>query len=197
MDTYALFTACYVDSVSGVMAVGNRINDLELRWEDGDTVLHVCVTANSYNVLEHLLNVEKVRVNLRNRLNETALHVAVRLGHLKAVNILCKYGADVNARTDAELTPLHYAATYERHEAVPILLAYGADPTLTVTIGSKEATPRDLGDAMYYAKYEDAYLPIANRMRRDFSADLTSALNSAIFQAVENGHFTPLVVKSH
>jgi len=71
----------------------------------------------------------------------TPLHLAARYGYGKAVELLIKHGADVNAKTNDGLTPLH-AAAYNGHvEVVKLLLERGADPTVRGTDGK---TPLDV-----------------------------------------------------
>ena len=56
---------------------------------------------------------------------DTCLHIAARMGNLRAVELLVREGLDVNAEGDMENTPLHYAST---PEVVHFLLAHGANP---------------------------------------------------------------------
>ncbi|OQS06416.1 kinase [Thraustotheca clavata] len=61
----------------------------------------------------------------------TALHLAARNGHAKAVAELVGRGADVSARTADRLTPLHLAAMEGHAACVEELLKAGADPNTT------------------------------------------------------------------
>lgn len=57
----------------------------------------------------------------------TALHYGCKMGKLRVVEVLCNYGADINARAPDGRTPLHFAAAYGTKEVVLELLARGAD----------------------------------------------------------------------
>jgi len=55
------------------------------------------------------------------------LHWAADQGHVEIVNILLKFGADVDIKTNDNETPLHFAAWMGRPKVVKILLENGAD----------------------------------------------------------------------
>ncbi|MFZ5950501.1 MAG: ankyrin repeat domain-containing protein, partial [Candidatus Rifleibacteriota bacterium] len=59
----------------------------------------------------------------------TPLHIATINGHLSAVNVLIKSGAEVNIQDRLKAyTPLHYAAFYNYPKIVKFLLSRRADP---------------------------------------------------------------------
>ena len=59
----------------------------------------------------------------------TGLHTAAQSGHLEAVELLLKHGADPNARENGDNTyPLHWAAANRNLEIVRALLNAGGDP---------------------------------------------------------------------
>ena len=51
---------------------------------------------------------------------QTALHIAVRKGHLDIVKLLVEKGSDVNAKDIAGRTPLWYAIKSENLEVVRV-----------------------------------------------------------------------------
>jgi len=57
------------------------------------------------------------------------LHYAARWGDLDMLNLLIKYGADVNGKTKSRETALHKCGRWDRKDAAIILLQLGADPT--------------------------------------------------------------------
>lgn len=62
-------------------------------------------------------------------LSETALHKAVREGHLETVVALLET-CDVNAESNIGMTPLHWACVTGNREIAELLLQHGADPSL-------------------------------------------------------------------
>lgn len=67
-------------------------------------------------------------VNIRNNLDQTALHMAAKTELKEFLEILLQAGADINAIDNNFQSPLHAAVEAERLENVQILLAAGADP---------------------------------------------------------------------
>jgi ankyrin repeat protein len=68
-----------------------------------------------------------VEVNSRDKLGETALHVAAVRGYPEIASMLIDKGADVNAKDKRGLSPLHAAAWRGYQEIVTLLLTKGAD----------------------------------------------------------------------
>jgi ankyrin repeat protein len=61
----------------------------------------------------------------------TALHHAVRKGHVACVERLLQLKANVNSQANNYLnSPLHLACSNNDPESVRLLLAHGADPSL-------------------------------------------------------------------
>ncbi|XP_030747135.1 transient receptor potential channel pyrexia-like [Sitophilus oryzae] len=97
------------------------------------TALHLAVKTNSYSCVELLLNKGNVDPNLKDINEKTPLHSAVELvadSRRDIVNILLRYGADVNATDQHGFTPLHTAALNELSQTVSILISHGADISL-------------------------------------------------------------------
>lgn len=57
----------------------------------------------------------------------TTLHLAAKQGFLQLVQLLWKYGADLNVRNCFHQTPLHLAAANDHSDVVEFLIEYGAD----------------------------------------------------------------------
>ncbi len=106
-----------------------------LRFDEGQTPLHVAVILGEYAMVEYLIN-NKAAVSAKDSSGATALHEAVRYGHLEIVNLLLDNGADVNARDSLGKTPLLIITPennqFEIYEA---LLSSGADLNATDSFG--------------------------------------------------------------
>mmetsp|Transcript_23 Transcript_23/g.24 ORF Transcript_23/g.24 Transcript_23/m.24 type:complete len:476 (-) Transcript_23:110-1537(-) len=73
---------------------------------------------------------EKIEVNITEKRSQniTALHHAIKSGHLDTVEALLEYGANPNAiNNDTGESPLHVALARDDHEVCALLLQYGAD----------------------------------------------------------------------
>jgi tankyrase len=65
------------------------------------------------------------------------LHYAARWGDLEMLNLLIKYGADVNGKTKSRETALHKCGRWDRKDAAIILLKLGADPSVKNSDGNR------------------------------------------------------------
>ena len=104
----------HVEAVRVLLKAGANIN---AQSEDG-------YTQESINVREIANNLEYGTPSLK---GYTPLHGAVEYGHVEAIRVLLKAGADVHAQGQNGFTPLHVAAAKGHVEAVRALLKAGAD----------------------------------------------------------------------
>ena len=63
----------------------------------------------------------RVDVNIRNAINDTALHLAALLGGVEIIKILLDKGISVDLRNGDDSTPQHVSATYDNLEATKVL----------------------------------------------------------------------------
>jgi ankyrin repeat protein len=89
-------------------------------------------TGNGHiKIVETLLKVFKISVHTTGNYQNQAIHIAVIKGHKAIVELLLRYGANINARNGSECTPLHFAPAYRGNkEMTELLAAAGADPTI-------------------------------------------------------------------
>ena len=83
------------------------------------------------------------KVDAKDALGRTALHLHCARGRVFGVGCLLHQGADANCQTlDTQSTPLHYAAAHNNSEIARLLLAYGAKSSILNCMGERA---RDIG----------------------------------------------------
>ncbi len=106
----------------------NAINEKK----DGCSLLYRAVDANRIDVAKMLL-AKGAYVNAQNDNDDsTALHVAVKNGNQEMVQLLCRYGANLNAELNDQnampyATPLYLAMHKRRTDIVQVLIENHAD----------------------------------------------------------------------
>jgi hypothetical protein len=103
------FEAVKRDDESTMIALALREFDLNTLGPDGEPALVTAVQLGSLKVANFLLDQRKVKVEVRNRRDESALMMAALKGHLAIAKRLIARGAEVNK---PGWTPLHYAASH-------------------------------------------------------------------------------------
>jgi ankyrin repeat protein len=100
--------------------------------------LHFSSQENHLGVIRRLLHRRRVpaHVNATTAKGVTPLHVASLQGHVEAVALLVKAGADVDARSVDQRTPLHSAILRGHTSVVQALLAAGSDPIALTQSGA-------------------------------------------------------------
>mmetsp|Transcript_39687 Transcript_39687/g.64956 ORF Transcript_39687/g.64956 Transcript_39687/m.64956 type:complete len:471 (+) Transcript_39687:556-1968(+) len=94
---------------------------LHMDFKGGDTCMHVAVRNKSYQLVIYFIN-HDISPDAFNSMNgETALHTAVRIRDLKAVALLCNFGADVNAANKQFETPITIAQDNHDDDIIELL----------------------------------------------------------------------------
>jgi hypothetical protein len=88
----------------------------------------------------------------------TALHIAVRAGHVDIIKILVMHG-DVNRQDQWGFSPLHYATIARNKEVVSLLLNNSASATIVSKAGS---TPLDIAKELKFDDIADLLLSKTN-----------------------------------
>ncbi|XP_069696508.1 transient receptor potential channel pyrexia-like [Periplaneta americana] len=119
-ENYSALERCVLLLVQGQANSRDLLNAPDAR---GDTPLHVAARWNLD--LAFVLLSSGASVNIWNKNEHTALHVAALCGNKNAVLTLLKYGSDINAQKGRG-TPLYVAAQQRRNEILLLLLRQGA-----------------------------------------------------------------------
>lgn len=108
-----------VEAVEQQLRHGTNVN---IQDELGNTALHYAVTEAQLAVVNVLLGQPKLDINLRNKRDETPLHLAGSEGRPKIAALLIENGAEINARDGGNMTALCLASSEGRPETVQVLL---------------------------------------------------------------------------
>jgi ankyrin repeat protein len=102
---------------------GNR----NIKDENGNTLLHTACKLDGNLTFEYLLK-SGIKPNAKNNIGNTPLLILSNLySQYKKINMLLKYGADVNAKNKYNKYPLHYASENGESNVIEILLNNGAN----------------------------------------------------------------------
>ena len=92
--------------------------------------LLVLARDNNAAAIEHAVKYCGADIRFKNRIGQSALHIAAIQGAVAAIKKLIELGLEPNVQNDVLQTPLHFAAGAHRNvlETVNTLLERGADP---------------------------------------------------------------------
>ncbi|MDF2384481.1 ankyrin repeat domain-containing protein [Nostoc ellipsosporum NOK] len=119
----------------------------------GEGALHIVVRRSDSTYLRVLLQQDDINPNLQDNRGNTPLIIAAERGWGDGVQILLRYGANVNTANTSGETPLIRAVQVHDIDVARQLLAAGANPDRTDNVTGKSA--RD------YARDETRYPQIA------------------------------------
>lgn len=125
----------------------NRGSSFEVDYDSGLTILHSAAQGGDPWIIKKVFERRpKLDVDARTEEGNTPLMVAARNGHLKAVKLLLKRGADPDARSDPRprhgmVSPLFQAAWYGHADIAATLIEAGASVNVRAATGQGKATP--------------------------------------------------------
>ena len=112
-------------------------NDIPVNHQDGEGETPLLLVfkndrlkSEERRMVVKLLLDNKADVNCRNRLGETPLHLASKIGDEAAARLLIDNMANIDSKNNLDNTPLHYAAKSDQKEVVKLLLGRGANATI-------------------------------------------------------------------
>ena len=106
--------------------IKNNYNILNNDSKTEDSLLHIAVSNNNYNIVKLLLKYN-IDVNSINLDYITPLHIAVETNNIKIVKLLLDYGANINATNIDQEFPLYISVYNDYLDMTKILLDYGAN----------------------------------------------------------------------
>ncbi len=106
-------------------AVSNR--NLNMRFEDGQTPLHIASILGHTGIANYLLE-NNAQTDVQDSIGTTPLHEAVRYGNIEIVKMILSAGANVNAKDNLGKTPILLAIPENKCvEIYKILLRFKAN----------------------------------------------------------------------
>jgi ankyrin repeat protein len=108
-----LFSAVNYDDLKTTNLLIENGAHINIKNSDGDSLLHNAAT--NYDMI--LLFIKKIDVNIKNKNNDTPLHVLCKhINSIKKMQLFIKNGADINAINNDGNTPLHILSkSYDYH----------------------------------------------------------------------------------
>ncbi|KAL4485041.1 hypothetical protein ABPG72_014561 [Tetrahymena utriculariae] len=110
----------------------SRINekDVKLGWAP----LYKAVLYGDIQIVEFLLQ-NGADPNVKNKLEDTPLHLCIENNYFEIFSNLLQYKADPNIKGPEGLSPLHIACFHQKEQFILKLLAFGADIDIKTSIG--------------------------------------------------------------
>lgn len=102
------------------------IKHIHKKNTDGNTLLHQYINSRLLDHTQQLLTFPGVDINVQNKLDNTALHLATFNNDLKAVELLLRNGASTEIINKSDYTPLHIAINQGNSDIVALLLEHKA-----------------------------------------------------------------------
>ncbi|EAY17857.1 ankyrin repeat protein, putative [Trichomonas vaginalis G3] len=112
------------DSIEMLNLFINSDANLDIRDEDGNSVLHFLCTRFSLELIEVLI-ANGVDIDARSNCGNTPLISAASCNEMETAKILINLGADINAANDENYTALDYARQCNNKEFEEFLISHG------------------------------------------------------------------------
>ena len=109
--------------------------DVDVQDQDGRTALHLAAASGAMAIVQNLISRDCHLLADKN--GRTPLHLAVKYDHTDMVEILLKYGSDLEASDEDGTRPMHVAATKNSLRAAKILVQRGCDRNPSMANGRR------------------------------------------------------------
>ncbi|XP_067668335.1 ankyrin repeat domain-containing protein 50-like [Haliotis asinina] len=97
--------------------------DLSLREKSGSNTLHRACYYGQFDVVKHILSLNRVDINCRGYMKRTPVMVAAEQGYKKIVELLVNHGADLSLREQSGSNILHNACYRGQFDVVKYILS--------------------------------------------------------------------------
>ncbi len=111
--------------------------DLNAQCKNGNTPLHTAVGVESFDIVCFLLNYCPTKVDIKNKLGKTPIHLAVLHGSYPIMLKLQANNADIDIPDNAGHTPLFEAYNSLDPKAAALLIKFGADESRRDILGRR------------------------------------------------------------
>ena len=175
LENSILHIACHEDKVEVIVwlikQVGVKFSEMVKTVNNrSETPIITCAKVGAFKCLNMLLSVShfdsKACMDMRDKNEDTAMHIASRNGHCDIVKILLKKGALLDVKNNQRNTPLREALTNSHTNVIEVILAdtnweraikTGTDPTSleTATESLIKNFPKMAEILMYNCCYKD------------------------------------------
>jgi len=169
-----------------------QCRELSKKDPNGNSPLHIASKLGAKIIVTHLVEVEKVDVNLKNKLGQPPLILAAQAGHEDVVRELLRLGAEPQVKDIHGKTPMHYAAHKGNQQVIELLAEAGGPLELKDEQGR---TP------LYTAAYHGIYEICLVLLRRNPTLVNVSEMHgwTPLHAAADQGHLAicELFVNDH
>ncbi|EAY19007.1 ankyrin repeat protein, putative [Trichomonas vaginalis G3] len=107
--------------------------DVNKKFSDGETALHIAAEYNSKEAAEILISYG-ANINEKNNHKETALHIAAWFNSKETAELLISYGANIKEKDKFGETALHKAKKYNSKETAELLISHGIKGAAVCTL---------------------------------------------------------------
>ena len=131
-----LYINCYYEKIDNIRKMfdkynlhEDRIANINFKYKDENTVLHIASKANRAVLVETLIELGS-DIECKNKQGRTPLHILVLNNNYEIVNMLLSFGANINCVDNMQYTPLMYACLNGYDDICELLLNHNADISL-------------------------------------------------------------------
>jgi len=178
MSSYSLFLSCEDGDVDELVRLMENGADINESFSGGTTTLHLACMKGREEVVDVLLKLSTNINSAEEQLGNTALHLAVRGGHLNIATKLMSHGADAAIRNKRGLTPLQLALRAGHYDVTELLLSH-------TDVNARYDSGETLLHWVVYGKHSHL-IPLLIRAGADVSALNETGL-TAVHTAVQKG----------